>query len=134
MPAVKCSTSWGTGEPNKERQIIPTQPRDLGYHVPTVTPHWPRQASSTPYQPKPTDPFSLEESAGVMEAAQSQFDAVVKERADKEAAKAAEVKRLAEEELDGFYDERTDEVSTVVPIVFIILILAIQVVVQLLSC
>ncbi len=48
-----------------------------------------------------------------MEAAQSEFDAVVKERADKEAAKAAEVKRLAEEELDGFYDERTDEVSTV---------------------
>lgn len=45
-----------------------------------------------------------------MEAAQSQFDAAVKERADKEAAKAAEVKRLAEEELDGFYDERTDEV------------------------
>lgn len=45
-----------------------------------------------------------------MEAAQSQFDAVVKERAEKEATKAAEVKRLAEEELDGFYDERTDEV------------------------
>lgn len=45
-----------------------------------------------------------------MESAQNQFDAAVKERADKEAAKAAEVKKLAEEELDGFYDERTDEV------------------------
>lgn len=45
-----------------------------------------------------------------MEEAQSQFDVVVKERAEKEAAKAAEVKRLAEEELDGFYDGRTDEV------------------------
>ncbi|CAN0104989.1 unnamed protein product [Ectocarpus sp. 12 AP-2014] len=71
----------------------------------------PLQASSTPYQPKPTDPYSLEEAAGVMEEAQSQFDAVVKERAEKEAAKTAEVKRLAEEELDGFYDERTDEVA-----------------------
>lgn len=46
----------------------------------------------------------------MMESAQSEFDAMVKERADKEAAQAAEVKRLAEEELDGFYDERTDEV------------------------
>ncbi|CAN0099599.1 unnamed protein product [Ectocarpus sp. 4 AP-2014] len=71
----------------------------------------PLQASSTPYQPKPTDPYSLEEAAGVMEEAQSQFDAVVNERAEKEAAKAAEVKRLAEEELDGFYDGRTDEVA-----------------------
>ncbi|CAM9622654.1 unnamed protein product [Ectocarpus fasciculatus] len=71
----------------------------------------PLQASSTPYQPKPTDPYSLEETAGVMEAAQIQFDAGVKERAEKEATKAAEVKRLAEEELDGFYDERTDEVA-----------------------
>lgn len=45
-----------------------------------------------------------------METAQSQFDAAVKERADQEVAKAAEVKKLAEEELDGFYDGRTDEV------------------------
>eukprot|EP00903_Cladosiphon_okamuranus_P015211 g14059.t1 len=71
----------------------------------------PLQASSTPYQPKPTDAYSLEEAAAVMESAQSQFDAAVKERADKEAAKAEEVKKLAEEELDGFYDERTDEVA-----------------------
>eukprot|EP00752_Nemacystus_decipiens_P005167 g4689.t1 len=71
----------------------------------------PLQASSTPYKPKPTDPYSLEEAAGVMESAQSQFDAAVKERADREAVKAAEVKKLAEEDLDGFYDERTDEVA-----------------------
>ncbi|CAM9219447.1 unnamed protein product [Scytosiphon promiscuus] len=71
----------------------------------------PLQTSSAPYRPKPTDPYSLEETAEVMETAQSEFDAVVKERAEKEAARAAEVKRLAEEELDGFYDERTDEVA-----------------------
>lgn len=47
-----------------------------------------------------------------METAQSAFDAVVKERADKEAVQAAEVKKRAEEELDGFYDTRTDEVKT----------------------
>lgn len=46
-----------------------------------------------------------------METAQNQFDAIVKERADKEAAQAAEVKTRAEEELDGFYDTRTDEVN-----------------------
>lgn len=36
---------------------------------------------------------------------------MVKERAEKEAAQAAEVKKRAEEELDGFYDTRTDEVN-----------------------
>lgn len=45
-----------------------------------------------------------------MEQANSQFEATVKERADNEATQAEEVKRRAEEELDGFYDERTDEV------------------------
>lgn len=62
------------------------------------------------YQPRPTDPYSMEEAAAVMELVNNQFEASVKERADKEAAKAVEVKRLAEEELDAFYDERTDEV------------------------
>ncbi|CAM9250063.1 unnamed protein product [Pylaiella littoralis] len=71
----------------------------------------PLQASSTLYQPKPTDPYSLEEAAAVIETAQNQFDVVVKERAEKEAAQAAEVKKRAEEELDGFYDTRTDEVA-----------------------
>lgn len=62
------------------------------------------------YQPRPTDPYSLEEAAGVMEQVNSQFEAMIQGRADNEAAQAEEVKRRAEEELDGFYDERTDEV------------------------
>lgn len=62
------------------------------------------------YQSRPTDPYSLEETAGAMELVNSQFEATVKERADNEATQAEEVKRRAEEELDGFYDERTDEV------------------------
>lgn len=45
-----------------------------------------------------------------MEQVNSQFEATVKDRADNEATQAEEVKRRAEEELDGFYDERTDEV------------------------
>lgn len=55
-----------------------------------------------------------------METAQSQFDAAVKERAEKEAAKAAEVKKLAEEELDGFYDGRTDEVMVMMLLSFLL--------------
>ena len=66
---------------------------------------------ATPYQPRPTDPYSLEEAAAVLDLVNTQFEAAVRERAEKEVAKADEVKRRAEEELDGFYDERTDEVS-----------------------
>ncbi|CAN0488378.1 unnamed protein product, partial [Laminaria digitata] len=66
---------------------------------------------AAPYQPRPTDPYSLEEAASILETVRNQFEAAVRERADKEAAKATEVKRRAEEELDGFYDDRTDEVA-----------------------
>ena len=62
------------------------------------------------YKPRPTDPYTIEEAAEVIETAKAQFETAIQERADKEAARAAEVRRLAEEELDGFYDQRTDEV------------------------
>lgn len=65
------------------------------------------------YQPRPTDPYNLEESAEVMEMVQAEFEAAVAARARKEAAAAAEVRRRAEEELDGFYDQRTDEVNRI---------------------
>ncbi|CAN0180468.1 unnamed protein product [Ascophyllum nodosum] len=63
------------------------------------------------YKPRPTDPYTIEEAAEVIETAKAQFETAIQERADKEAARAAEVRRLAEEELDGFYDQRTDEVA-----------------------
>lgn len=62
------------------------------------------------YQPRPTDPYTLEESASVMETVRAQFETAIAARAEKEAVQAAEVRRRAEEELDGFYDDRTDEV------------------------
>lgn len=46
-----------------------------------------------------------------MENVRAQFEATIAARAEEEATQAAEVRRRAEEELDGFYDERTDEVG-----------------------
>lgn len=62
------------------------------------------------YTPRPTDPYSFEEAREIIESANLRFETAVQERANKEAAQAAEVKRRAEEDLDGFYDQRTDEV------------------------
>lgn len=52
----------------------------------------------------------MQEAAEVIETANKQFETAVRERAEKEATQSMEVKRRAEEELDGFYDQRTDEV------------------------
>ncbi|CAM9889367.1 unnamed protein product [Discosporangium mesarthrocarpum] len=64
----------------------------------------------SPPKRRPTDPYNEEESAGVLEDFRQAFELKVVERAQREAEEGREALRRAEEELDGFYDKRTDQV------------------------
>lgn len=100
---MKCTTSL-------PRASYPLSPSTFGLNLPSSPPQGLDAMPAPSYKPRPTDPYSLEESAAVMDVVRAEFEAAVSTRAEKEAAAAAEVRRRAEEELDGFYDQRTDEV------------------------
>ncbi|CAM9147525.1 unnamed protein product [Choristocarpus tenellus] len=69
------------------------------------------QMPMVPAPRRPTDLYTEEESAGVLENLMQAFEAQLSERAQLELQKAGEALRRAEEDLDRFYDDRTDQVA-----------------------